>query len=278
MVTPNVNELFTLVDSASDGSLTRIRCAAAELADRWRVGAVCVTLGARGAMLLAGDDAPLMVAGKPVTGSDTCGAGDSFAAAVTTALADGALPSEAVSQATAAARRFVLAGGAAAFDPLAGEATEPAADLVDELAAVRRSGGVVVSTGGCFDLLHAGHVATLEAARALGDFLVVCMNSDESVRRLKGPQRPLQCAEDRSRVLLALRCVDAVLVFDEDTPVEAIRRVRPDIWVKGGDYSGMPLPEAAVVTEWGGETVTVPYVTGKSTSSIVELAALSATR
>jgi len=137
---------------------------------------------------------------------------------------------------------------------------------------VRAAGGVVVATGGCFDLLHSGHVATLEAARALGDLLVVCLNSDDSVRRRKGPQRPLQRAEDRARVLSALRSVDAVVVFDEDTPIEALRRIRPQIWVKGGDYSGIPLPEASVLSEWGGEVLTVPYVAGKSTSALVSLA------
>ena len=130
----------------------------------------------------------------------------------------------------------------------------------------------MVATGGCFDLLHSGHVATLEAARALGDFLVVCLNSDDSVRRLKGPQRPLQRVEDRARVLSALRSVDAVVVFDEDTPIEMLRRIRPQVWVKGGDYSGIPLPEASILSEWGGEVVTVPYVAGKSTTEIVSLA------
>ena len=145
-------------------------------------------------------------------------------------------------------------------------------DLASRLDSVRAAGGVVVATGGCFDLLHSGHVATLEAARALGDFLVVCLNSDDSVRRLKGPQRPLQRVEDRSRVLSALRPVDAVVVFDEDTPIEALRRIRPQVWVKGGDYSGIPLPEASILSEWGGEVITVPYVAGKSTSELVSLA------
>src|SRR3712207_2896880 len=114
-------------------------------------------------------------------------------------------------------------------------------DEMTKAKTVRAAGGVVVATGGCFDLLHSGHVATLEAARALGDLLVVCLNSDDSVRRRKGPQRPLQRAEDRARVLSALRSVDAVVVFDEDTPIEALRRIRPQIWVKGGDHSGIPL-------------------------------------
>jgi rfaE bifunctional protein nucleotidyltransferase chain/domain/rfaE bifunctional protein kinase chain/domain len=137
---------------------------------------------------------------------------------------------------------------------------------------VRRRRGVVVATGGCFDLLHAGHIATLQAARAVGDCLVVCLNSDASVRRLKGAQRPLQTAADRARVLAALECVDAVVVFDEDTPATVLRRIRPDIWAKGGDYSGVPLPESAVLAEWGGEAVTVPYLQGRSTSALVELA------
>ena len=215
-----------------------------------------------------------------MTGTDTCGAGDSFAAAAAAALADGALPAEAVAQAVAAASRFVAAGGAAAFARR--RSTSPASRAgptgpgreisTRRLDSVRAAGGVVVATGGCFDLLHSGHVATLEAARALGDFLVVCLNSDDSVRRLKGPQRPLQRVEDRARVLSALRAVDAVVVFDEDTPVEALRRLRPHVWVKGGDYSGIPLPEASILSEWGGEVITVPYVAGKSTTELVSLA------
>jgi D-beta-D-heptose 7-phosphate kinase/D-beta-D-heptose 1-phosphate adenosyltransferase len=278
LITPNEQELFGFVDSAGDGSLTSIRRAAAEFADRWRGAAVCVTIGSRGALLFVGRDAPRLATGTPVAGTDTCGAGDSFAAAVATALADGDLPSEAVAKAVAAASRFVAAGGAAAFDPGKRDTGEPGPDLDMRLDRVRGAGGVVVATGGCFDLLHAGHVATLEAARAVGDILVVCLNSDESVRRLKGSQRPLQPVSDRARVLLALRAVDAVVVFDEDTPVEALRRVKPDVWVKGGDYSGMPLPEAAILSDWGGEVLTVPYLSGKSTSEIVSLAAESVQR
>jgi rfaE bifunctional protein nucleotidyltransferase chain/domain len=140
------------------------------------------------------------------------------------------------------------------------------------LAAVSRQGGTVVATGGCFDLLHAGHVATLRAARGLGDCLVVCLNSDESVRRLKGPSRPLVPAADRARVLEALECVDAVVVFDEDTPAEVLRRIRPDVWAKGGDYAGSELPEATVLTEWGGQAVVLPYLPGRSTSELVHAA------
>jgi rfaE bifunctional protein nucleotidyltransferase chain/domain len=130
-----------------------------------------------------------------------------------------------------------------------------------------------VATGGCFDLLHAGHVQTLQAARRLGDALVVCLNSDASVRRLKGADRPLVPQRDRAAVLQALGCVDAVLVFDEDTPERALERLRPQIWVKGGDYRGAALPEERVLRRWGGRAVLVPYVEGRSTTRLIEEAA-----
>jgi D-beta-D-heptose 7-phosphate kinase / D-beta-D-heptose 1-phosphate adenosyltransferase len=135
--------------------------------------------------------------------------------------------------------------------------------------APRDTGGTIVATGGCFDVLHAGHVATLRAARALGDCLVVCPNSDASVRRAKGPQRPVNSAADRAAVLSALECVDAVEIFDEDTPEEVLRRLRPDVWVKGGDYTIDELPEASVVAGWGGRTLVLPYLPGRSTTGIL---------
>ena len=127
-----------------------------------------------------------------------------------------------------------------------------------------------MATGGCFDVLHAGHVATLQAARALGDGLVVLLNSDASVRRLKGPARPVHSHDDRARVLLGLSCVDAVVVFDEDDPGRALRRIRPDVWAKGGDYEDADLPEAAVVRSWGGRVVLLPYLSGRSTTAVLQ--------
>jgi rfaE bifunctional protein nucleotidyltransferase chain/domain len=129
----------------------------------------------------------------------------------------------------------------------------------------------VVATGGCFDLLHAGHIHTLAAARSLGDYLVVLLNSDESVRRLKGDDRPFQSQSDRAMVLGSLRDVDEVVVFDEDTPERALSRLRPDVWVKGGDYASVDLPEASLVRSWGGEVLTVPYLPGRSTTNLARL-------
>ena len=148
------------------------------------------------------------------------------------------------------------------------EAAEDDAEAL--VSRVRAQGGSVVMTGGCFDLLHAGHVRMLAAARRLGDCLVVCLNSDESVRRLKGGGRPVVGQEDREAVLLALESVDAVVVFDEDTPAAVLERFRPDVFAKGGDYALERLPEADVVARWGAEAVVLPYEEGRSTTRLLE--------
>ncbi|KGH45811.1 D-beta-D-heptose 1-phosphate adenosyltransferase [Modestobacter caceresii] len=280
LVTPNGAEAARVADLDVTGDgLAAVGARAQALIGHWGVGAVAITLGARGALLSYGEGAPMVVPATPVTGGDPCGAGDSFAAAVTVALAGGAVTGEAVTSAVAAAGAFVARGGATAWDtepavgpaPAAGvDAQGPAPRLAALLDRVRAAGGTVVATGGCFDLLHAGHVATLQAARGLGDCLVVCINSDDSVRRLKGPTRPLVTAADRARVLEALEFVDAVVVFDEDTPAEVLEQVRPDVWAKGGDYAGADLPEAAVLQRWGGQAVVLPYLDGHSTTALVE--------
>ncbi|MGY5882481.1 D-glycero-beta-D-manno-heptose 1-phosphate adenylyltransferase [Modestobacter lacusdianchii] len=272
LVTPNGAEAARVAGAEVQGEgLAAVGARAEALIRHWGVGAVAVTLGARGALLSYGEGAPMVVPATPVTGGDPCGAGDSFAAAVTVALAGGAVTGEAVTSAVAAAGAFVGRGGATAWDAAPVVTAAPAApDVAALLDRVRSAGGTVVATGGCFDLLHAGHVATLRAARGLGDCLVVCINSDDSVRRLKGPSRPLVTAADRARVLEALEFVDAVVVFDEDTPTEVLQQVRPDVWAKGGDYAGADLPEAAVLQTWGGQAVVLPYLDGHSTTALVE--------
>ena len=127
----------------------------------------------------------------------------------------------------------------------------------------------VVFTNGVFDILHAGHVTYLEEARALGDVLVVGLNSDESVRRLKGPSRPINTQEDRARVLSALRCVDHVIVFEDDTPLAVITALIPDVLVKGGDYTRDTVVGADVVEQHGGSVVIIPLLEGRSTTSII---------
>ncbi|MDQ4096619.1 MAG: adenylyltransferase/cytidyltransferase family protein, partial [Actinomycetota bacterium] len=223
-------------------------------------------------VLVEGGGAPLVVPAVPVRGGDPCGAGDRFATSAAGLLAGGALVSEAVVGAVAAASRFVAAGGAGAVVERAEARVQPIGDPPDAhalAAEVRARGGTVVATGGCFDVLHAGHVGMIKAARALGDCLIVCLNSDASVRRLKGPGRPRAPQADRAAVLLALECIDAVAVFDEPTPVEILERLRPHVWVKGGDYAGADLPEAPVLAQWGGQAVVVPYLEGRSTTRLL---------
>jgi len=228
-----------------------------------------VTMGSAGAVLCHAGTTPLVVpapADPPAAaGADACGAGDRFAAAAALALGEGALVSEAVGAAVAAASAYVAAGGPASLVGSRGGA--PSDDAADVVARVRAAGGTVVATGGCFDLLHAGHLATLESARRLGDCLVVCLNSDDSVAGLKGPTRPVVGQADRARLLSALSCVDAVVVFDEPTPHAVLSWLRPDVWVKGGDYDH--LPEAELVGRWGGEAVVVPYLDGRSTTAMI---------
>lgn len=125
-------------------------------------------------------------------------------------------------------------------------------------------------TNGCFDILHPGHVQYLEDVRALGDFLVVGLNSDASVARLKGPSRPLQDENARARILLGLRSVDAVVRFEEDTPLELIQALQPDLLAKGGDYTPETVVGRDVVEARGGRLVLIPFLPGHSTSNIVE--------
>ncbi|GGR91457.1 bifunctional protein HldE [Micromonospora fulviviridis] len=287
LATPNESEARELAKAPPGASrLVTASRGAQALRRRWQAGAVAVTLGGDGALLCHAGSTPLVVP-APAAEGDTCGAGDRFAAAATLALARGALVSEAVQEAVAEASEYVAVGGVATALPAPVRTAAPAVvvgggDRIGAAAAgevvsrVRAAGGTVVATGGCFDLLHAGHVATLQAARQLGDCLVVCLNSDASVAGLKGPERPVVPQGDRGRLLAALGCVDAVLIFDEPTPHAALSWLRPDIWVKGGDYASgggaETLPEAAVLARWGGHTVVVPYLDGRSTTDMIAAA------
>ena len=149
-------------------------------------------------------------------------------------------------------------------------ADEPAYAIPPRIAGIREAGGRVVFTNGCFDLLHPGHVSYLWAARSLGDALVVGLNSDASVRRFKGPSRPVVPEKDRAAVLEALESVDAVVVFGEDTPIRLMRELEPAVYVKGSDYRIEDLPEAEVAREFGAEVRIIPFEPGYSTSALIE--------
>lgn len=128
----------------------------------------------------------------------------------------------------------------------------------------------IVFTNGCFDIIHRGHVDYLQKAASFGDRLIVGLNSDASVKRLKGPERPVQQEEDRKAILASLRFVDLVIIFDEDTPLELIKSVEPEILVKGGDYSFDTIVGAQEVTASGGEVKVVPLTQGKGTTDIIK--------
>ncbi len=302
LVTPNLGEAVQFAEKFpgrfAGGGLpaapaevrpaARAERAARVLLPRWRCAGIAITLGGSGALLCTAGGVSSVPA-PPVVGGDPCGAGDRFAVGATLALLDGAAPDESVAAGVAAASGFVAAGGAGALrrgldgrfrsgagwptpagpSPRSPAAVASAPEVQRVITAVRGRGGTVVATGGCFDVLHAGHARTLAAARALGDCLVVCLNSDESVRRLKGPGRPVMAQADRVELLAALRCVDAVVVFDEDSPAGTLSVLRPDVWVKGGDYIPDELPEAPLVGSWGGRVVAVPYHAGRSSTRLV---------
>ncbi|MTD53390.1 PfkB family carbohydrate kinase [Amycolatopsis pithecellobii] len=244
------------------------------LRDEWGADSVAITTGASGALLANGKRVSQVEvpAGLGNTGHDTCGAGDRFASAAAAALLDGYTVAEAVAAGVETAASFVADGGASALSLSQPGHRAPATPAFELASRVRGSGGRLVATGGCFDLVHPGHLTLLRRARELGDALVVCLNSDDSVRRLKGEGRPIVPAADRARLLAELSCVDAVLTFDETSPARLLDRLRPDVWVKGGDYTEAELPESEVVRRHGGEIVLVPAVPGYSTTRLIAIA------
>jgi rfaE bifunctional protein nucleotidyltransferase chain/domain len=141
--------------------------------------------------------------------------------------------------------------------------------LVKKITDLKLDKKLIVTTNGCFDILHVGHVRYLKQSKVLGDILVVCLNSDDSVKRLKGPERPLNNQNDRAEVMAALECVDYVVIFDEDTPVQYLSQIKPDIHTKGGDYELNSLPEAKVIMENGGKVEFISFIEGKSTTNII---------
>ncbi|MFE2261240.1 D-glycero-beta-D-manno-heptose 1-phosphate adenylyltransferase [Streptomyces griseosporeus] len=228
------------------------------------VAAATAFVGEGGAAALRLPDALRPTAGRPASEQPASGSG----------------PISGAGHATGTGRPTGPTPAPAAPEPAAPEpfTPKPFDDPFALVARVRAAGGTVVATGGCFDLLHAGHVGLLQAARRIGDCLVVCVNSDDSVRRRKGAGRPVNPLDDRVRVLRALACVDAVAVFDEDTPERLLADLRPDVWVKGGDYAGADLPEAALLQEWGGQAVLLPYLDGRSSTSLLARAARGGAR
>lgn len=284
VLTPNAGEFAAVAGEAADEADFFER--ARRLREQLSLDHLLVTRGAQGMTLFSGDRRPLHVPAHALDVYDVAGAGDTVIATLGAAMAAGLAVEEAVRLANRAAGIVVGRRGTATvtFEELfaagdLGLAPHDASAVIGLVEAARRRGERIVMTNGCFDVLHAGHVDYLRRARALGDRLVVAVNTDASVTRLKGTGRPVNRLDHRMAVLSALKMVDFVVPFDgstasdgghEDTPRDIITAIMPDVLVKGGDYQIDQIVGAEEVTAAGGEVRTLPFVEGLSTSAIVE--------
>ncbi len=283
VITPNRTEAEQATGLRCDdgGDAKHNAALASRLLEELELDCVALTLDRHGALLLERGGSPVAVPTLARQVYDVTGAGDMFLAGLAAARANGIGWEDAVRFANAAAGLEVEVFGVRPIPfeqvhhsllmQLGGvEGKLRTAEQVRlEVAARRAQGQKIVFTNGCFDVLHSGHVTLLEKAAAEGDFLVVGLNDDASVRRLKGPTRPVNNQQDRARVLGALQAVGAVVLFSEDTPLELIRQVRPDVLVKGADYTKDRVVGADLVESWGGRVALIPLVEGRSTTATI---------
>jgi len=281
LITPNSAEFEAVVGLCHGDAELAARGAA--LCREYRIGAVLVTRGERGMSLIRATGEPLHLGAQARDVYDVTGAGDTVCAIAACALAAGSDLATATTLANLAAGLVVGKLGTAvvtnaelmaAAHPRrrASPVHDSEAQLLEEIALARAAGERIVMTNGCFDILHAGHVRYLEEAAALGDRLLVAVNTDASVRRLKGPARPVNGQRERLEVLAGLRAVDWVIPFDEDTPQRLIAAVGPDVLVKGGDYRIQDIAGADDVLRRGGHVLTLAFHAGLSTTRIIDAA------
>ncbi|MBY0382838.1 MAG: D-glycero-beta-D-manno-heptose-7-phosphate kinase [Xanthobacteraceae bacterium] len=285
ILTPNRKE-FTEATRSQAASPEEIQAAAKDVIRVAGCEAMLITQSEHGMTLVTGNGTVLHVPAYPTKVRDVSGAGDTVAATLAVALASGAPEDDAVRMASAAAAVAVSKRGTASVSQAElRKKILPHASLTAEEKIVedwsefdarlhdwRREGLRIGFTNGCFDILHPGHVRVLTQARAACDRLVVGLNSDASVKRLKGADRPVQDERARAEVLAALEAVDLVAMFEEDTPIELIKQIRPAVLVKGGDYTREQVVGHEFVTANGGEVVLVDILPGHSTTSLVKRA------
>jgi D-beta-D-heptose 7-phosphate kinase/D-beta-D-heptose 1-phosphate adenosyltransferase len=283
VLTPNLRETevaaeMTITDEES------LCTAAATLVEQTAGAALAVTRESKGISLFRKIDGALVhthVPTTPVAVYDVTGAGDAVAASLAIALASGIDLVDACTVANLAGRAVVRQFGVGTISigqliAEASESAEQATKIVDltrakeKAAEVRRSGGKIVFTNGCFDVLHFGHAYLLQFARARGDFLVLGLNTDDSVRRQKGPGRPFVSEEQRAYMLSLYPFVDIVVLFDDDTPLALIEALRPDVLVKGGDYTPDTVVGRDLVDSYGGKVAICPRIDGLSTTDLVK--------
>lgn len=264
VVKPNYRELLALLPNGSPSASDRVSAIvdhADEILQFAGSRMVAVTLDHDGAVLLERCAAPYRTYATPRPESRAAGAGDTFMSALILALAAGADPPAAAEIASAAAAVVVDRSGTTVCPAIElrerlrrpGKIVLEVDELLTRLQLFRADGGKIVFTNGCFDILHRGHIAYLNEAKSLGDILVVGVNSDASVTRLRGFGNPINPLEDRLHVLAALSCIDYVVPFDADTSADLVAAIRPDLFVKGSNYARENLPEAALVEQLGGQ-------------------------
>jgi len=285
-ITPNRNEaeLATGMRTCPDANTTINGAVSAKLLDALGLDAVILTLDRHGALLHEREGEPVGVPTRAREVYDVTGAGDMVLAGLAAARANGLSWLDATRLANAAAGLEVEIFGVEPvpierirrrlleeIDPARGKLLS-LKEMTLEADRLRRDGRRVVFTNGCFDVLHAGHVTVLDRAREMGDYLVVAINSDASVRALKGDGRPIHTERDRVRVLASMASVDAVMVYETATPIPLLEAIRPDVLVKGGDYAPEQVVGREVVEGYGGRVALIPPVAGLSTTSAVEKA------
>jgi D-beta-D-heptose 7-phosphate kinase/D-beta-D-heptose 1-phosphate adenosyltransferase len=284
-ICPNRKELAAATGEPS-AALERVLAGGQAMLSSLQLEFMTVTLGEKGiAVLHAGSRLHVPAVARQVY--DVSGAGDTVVAVLALAMACGLEIETAVEVANIAAGVVVSKVGTAPIGrdellgamshgivPLMEEKILPLDRLLSRVAGWRSAGQHVVFTNGCFDLLHVGHITLLEQARRLGDRLVVGLNSDNSVRQVKGPQRPMVAQHERAKILAALSAVDAVVIFDESAPLRLIETLRPDVLVKGGDYTQENVIGAREVRAWGGRVELIPLVEGVSTTRLIAKSAV----
>lgn len=280
LLTPNQHEFKRMVGEPARDHAHRETQARALIADL-SLEALLITLGDAGMMLVEREAPAVLLPSQAQAVYDVTGAGDTVIAVVASGLAAGMRLPEAAHLANTAAALSVAQVGTAAISleailaerqpaPALNQGILSPAMLNEVIAESRRQGETLVMTNGCFDLLHPGHIEYLTAAKALGDRLIVAVNSDDSVQRLKGPTRPVQPLSTRMAMLSALKAVDWVVAFEEDTPAALINTVLPDYLVKGGDYQANEIAGGPAVIAHGGEVVILPFKAGFSTSELIK--------
>ena len=280
LITPNLTEFEEVVGHCE--SEDALVAKANELSKQFEIDALLVTRSEHGMSLMQQDYDPVHVPTQAREVFDVTGAGDTVISTLAASLGAGVTLERAMVLSNLAAGVVVAKSGTASVTPAELEiaieqnSTSTAHGVLEEaelrsiLNSCRSRGETIVMTNGCFDILHAGHVTYLEQAAALGDRLLVAVNIDETVRRLKGKDRPVNKVENRMRMLAALRCVDWVVAFSEDEPTRLICDIAPDILVKGGDNDVDKIPGGDCVRESGGQVMVLTYVDGISTTKIIE--------